>query len=336
MSQMNPDALSRLSAANPAPIDTNRGHDATAQAALRWIMLDAPADALADAPPARKRTARRVRSPRGLALLFAILVVGVGGAVAATDPFGWSSSNPGEAQYGANPMLRVRTPAAQQIRCNTSRASSFRCTAQRITCSETAKRRPVCVTTGTGLPYDKIAAIPPPAGGSFSRAGLLAYIAKHIGTGAMTPAHAAKFRADLARVPDSFFAELRLASRFGTYGEGSSNSRGQTLVAPPGVPQIIVCVNAGHALRCRDLNGDLEAPIGAGVYGAQPGPGWRVAPPHRQSTGLPPGVHFTADEQQVLADLVRYASSQRSSSSPRRARAPRFPIAPSHRPPGAP
>jgi hypothetical protein len=131
----------------------------------------------------------------------------------------------------------------------------------------------------------------------------------------MSAMNAAKFRADLARVPDTFFTEYRLASRFGTYGDGSTNSRGQSLVPPAGEPNILVCEDAGRALSCRDLNGDQHAPIGAGVYGATVGPGWRVAPRQRLNTALPPGIHFTSAEEKVLIDMIRYASSGYSASS---------------------
>jgi hypothetical protein len=130
----------------------------------------------------------------------------------------------------------------------------------------------------------------------------------------MSATEATKFRADLARVPDSFFTEYRLASRYGTYYSGSLNSRGQTLVPPPGEPSLLVCENAGPGLSCQNLNGDLTAPIGAGVYSAQVGPGWRVAPRHRQHAGLPPGIHFTAAEYQVLIDMGRYATVTATSS----------------------
>jgi hypothetical protein len=170
-----------------------------------------------------------------------------------------------------------------------------------------------CVLTGSGLAYDKFDAVRAPVGSSFSRRTLLAYIAHARATGAMSATAAATFRADLARVPDSFFTEYRLASRYGTYGSGSSNSHGQNLVPPPGQPNVLVCQNAGHGLSCRDLNG----PIGAGVYAAEPGPGWRVAPPQTQPGGLPPGIHFTRAEYQVLIDMLRYATVGHVSHSDR-------------------
>ena len=302
------DTLTRLRAANPAPVRPDHGRDPVARAALERIIAD----------PAPPRSWRRGRGPRRLVLVLAVLVLGAGGAVAATDPLGWFSSNPGEARYGANPMLHVRTPTAQEIRCRPSATSgSFSCTEQHERCGQSSIGRFRCVLSGSGLAYDKFDAIQAPVGSSFSRGTLLAYIAHARGTGAMSATAAATFRADLARVPDSFFTEYRLASRYGTYGYGSSNRHGQNLVPPPGQPNILVCQNAGPGLSCRDLNGDLNAPIGAGVYGARPGPGWRVAPPQTQSGGLPPRIHFTRAEYQVLIDMLRYATVGHASRSGR-------------------
>lgn len=308
MSQPTPDTMARLRAANPARVRPEQGVDPVAQAALVRIVADSGRGA---SPPP---TPKRLRSSRLVPVLL-VMVLGAGSALAATDPLGWLSSNPGEAMYGANPALHVRTPSAQQIRCHRSTsASSFRCTAQREQCGPVAAGRFRCAVTGDGLAYTKIDAIRAPAGSSFSRARFLSFIAAAVADGTMSATHATKFRTDLARVPDSFFTEYQLASRYGTYSSGSSNSRGQTLVPPPGEPSLLVCETASPGLSCQDLNGDLTAPIGAGVYSAQFGPGWRVAPPQRQHAGLPPGIHFTPAEYQVLIDMLRYATVTHTSS----------------------
>jgi len=310
MSPVTPDTLARLRAANPARVDPDHGRDPVAQAALARII----SDPVTVSAPAGK--ASRTRVPRRLVLVLAVMLLGAGGAFAATDPLGWWSPNAGEARYGANPALHVSTPTAQQIRCRrAANGVGYRCTAQRLVCRPIATGRFSCAVTGSGLAYLRFDAIRGPVGSSFSRAGFLSSIARSLSKGTLSASVAAKFRTDLARVPDSFFTELRLSSRFGTYGNGSSNSRGQSLVPPPGEPSILVCENAGRALKCQDLNGDLQAPIGAGVYGAEVGPGWRVAPPLRQDTGLPPGVRFTPAEYQVLIDMIRYADVSHSSTS---------------------
>jgi hypothetical protein len=320
MSPTTPDTLSRLRAANPARVDPDRGRDPIAQAALERIMSD---PGTANAPG---RRSRRIRSPHRLAVVLAVMVLGAGGALAATDPLGWWSANPSEAQYGANPALQVATPSAQQIRCRRSATGGFRCTAQRQECGRTATAPFHCALTGRGLEYFKFGAIPRPAGPLVNRAYFLTHIARAVSNGTISPAHAAKLRADLARVPDSFFVQYQLASRFGTYGDGTSNSRGQNLVPPADEPSILVCENAGRALDCQNLNGDLNAPIGAGVYGAQVSRAWGVAPATRQDTGLPPGVHFTRPEYQFLFDMLRYATLTHSSTFPGHAQS-RAPVA---------
>jgi hypothetical protein len=308
MSRLRQDTMARLRAANPARVRPQQGLDPVAQATLARIMADS---AIAASPLPRPN---RLRSSRLVPVLL-VLVLGAGGALAATDPLGWWSSNPGEAKFGANPAMHVPTPSVGQIRCHRSTgASRFRCSAQRDRCARGASGQLACVVTGNGLAYTKIGAIPAPAGSSFSRERFLSFIAAAVAHGKMSATHAARFRADLARVPDSFFTEYRVASRYGTYSSGASNSRGQPLVPPPGEPNLLVCETASPGLSCQDLNGDLAAPIGAGVYSAQVGAGWRVAPAQRQHAGLPPGIHFTPAEYQVLIDMLRYATVTHSSS----------------------
>jgi hypothetical protein len=194
--------------------------------------------------------------------------------------------------------VRVRTPSAQQIGCARS-AGAVRCS-----------------TRQSGQLYALIDAIHPPVSG-FTRVTLLRYIAGRRAAGTMTAAQAARFRADLAAVPNSFFTKYQLASRYGTYGGGGETRNGRTLVPPPGVPEFLVCETTGAGLRCQDLNGDENAPIGAGVYTAIPARDWHLAPPQPQNDGrLPRGISFTAAEYRVLVDMVRFASTTSGSASP--------------------
>jgi hypothetical protein len=310
--------MTRLRAANPATVDPEHGRDPVAQAALQRI-LETP-------PPAAPSAASRRVSARGLALVFAMLVLGVGGALAATDPMGWWSSNPGEAHYHVNANSRVRTPTAQDVRCRIGGVGLFRCTPVHENCYQVGRKAPYCKLSGTGLPYTKIDAIPaPPAGSLFSRAGFKMAISKALAARTMTPAQAAQFRADVAHVPDSFFTELRLAAQYGTYSGGETRD-GETRVPPRGQPAMLVCTIAARGLRCEDLNGDPTTPVGAGVYSAEPGPGWRWVRTPRSIGGLPPGIHFTPAEYRVLIDLVRFGTttSSGSSTSPKQAKPARI------------
>jgi hypothetical protein len=289
-----PDTFARLRAANPASVDDGRGRSPGARAALRRIVAE-------PAPPSGRRShglsARRrgPHPPRGLALVLAVVLLGGGAAFAATDPLGWWSANPGEAKYGANPALHVRTPTIPQIGCRTRSAGQFRCAAWH-----------------SGQRYSLIDAIRAPV--AVTRAKLTAAAAHALAAGKISSAEAARFRADLGAVADSFFRKFEVASRFGTYGGGGETRNGRTLVPPLGVPEFVVCENAGTALNCQDLNGDNAAPVGAGVYIAEPAANWRPAPPGRQNPSLPPGISFTAAEYRVLIDMAQTASGSSSSS----------------------
>jgi len=305
---MQPDAITRLRAVNPYVADPSRIQEPAAQAALQRIL---------NSPPPPSGSPRRTMTPRALALVLALLLIGVGGALAATDPLGWWSNSPSEAHYRVNPGVHVRTPGAQQIRCHPDGNGRLSCTAATSRCYQAGGQAPVCKLSGTGLAYARIDVIhAPPPNSILSRAGFKRAISKALTTGTMTAATAATFRADLARVPDGFFTELRLASRYGTYGSGGATRHGQTLVPPAGQPTMIVCAAAARGVSCQNLNGDPSTPIGAGVYAASPGPGWRWVRTPRYIGGLPPGVHFTRAEYRVLIDLLRFGvTASRSAGS---------------------
>jgi hypothetical protein len=231
-------------------------------------------------------------------VVVAIVVAGGGAAVAATNPFGWWSANSSSARFAVNPAVHVRTPTVFAIRCHTGSAGTL-----------------TCAPHGSGQLYTKIDTIHLPAPTDFfTRSHFLQAVAHAQATHRLSNGQATKFRHDLAQVPDSFFTELRLAARYQTYGGGDSR------VPPRGVPEFLVCEEAGSTLSCQDLNGD-KPPLGAGVYSAAPAPDWRPAPRQRRDTNLPPGIHFTAAEYRLLIDLARGVGSSSTASrvSPQRA-----------------
>lgn len=301
------DAISRLRAVNPVITEPHRGKEPAAQAALQRIL---------DAPPSRPISpARRGLTPRGLVLVLAVLLLGVGGALATTDPMGWWSSNPSEAHYRVSATSRVRTPTAPQIRCRADGLHHFSCAAETDHCYQIGQRAPFCKLSGHGLPYMRIDTIhAPPRNSSLSRAGFSTAIAKALAARTMTAAEAARFRSDLARVPDSFFGELRLASRYGTYGTGGPTRHGKVLVPPTGQPILLVCSQAPTRISCRNINGDTATAVGSGVYTAIRQKNWRWVNAPRYIGGLPPGVHFTHAEYQVLIDLVRFGATTSQTS----------------------
>lgn len=289
MSAATPDTISRLRAANPAPVERDRADRAVAQAALQRILAD-PVAPRASAPR------RRRRSPRGLALVLAAMAIGGGAAVAATNPFGWWSASPDGARYAANPALHVRTPRASEISCPKQPARSVRCGAGE-----------------SGQKYVRGGAIEPPDSSSFSRSRLSAATTQALAHGLVSAAAAARMRADLDAVPNSFFTKLRVASRFGTPSAGAEH--GRELAPPAGVPEFLVCEQAGSSLSCQNLNGDENAPVGAGIYQAIRAPDWRVVAVPRQRLPLLPGISFDAAEDRVLGDLLRVASSVSATGS---------------------
>jgi hypothetical protein len=245
-----------------------------------------------------------------MVVLAAVVITG-GAAFAATDPLGWWSANPTYAKYGSNSAVRVHTPTAREIACAPS-GEVLRCSPARVELPSGVEL--VNGHRSTAQLYTLIDAIHPPAH-SFTRHALLAYIARRRAVGAMSAAQAAHFRADITTVPDSFFAEFELGTRYGTYGVGGEIRNGLTLVPPPGIPSLVVCEPAGRGLSCQNLNGDEHAPVGAGVYGALSARNWhyqRVAP---ENGGLPPGFSFTRAEYRVLIDMVRFATVTHASGS---------------------
>jgi hypothetical protein len=297
MSRPTPDTLSRLRAANPAPVDHELGRGVTAQATLERI--------ISEPPSSPQPTARRVRLrlPRGgLGVTLAVLCLGGGAALAATNPFGWWSSNPSAARYAVDTHVLVRTPTQQQVSCHAA-GSGF-----------------VCSPGGSGQQYRFVDRVRFPSRvNMITRAVFVKGIAHGQATHRITSAVAARLRADVAAVPDSFFTEFRLALHYATVSTGNGR------VPPPGVPEFLVCRNSGSTLSCQNLNGDSHAPIGAGIYGAVPAPDWRPNPHSQSSYGLPPGISFTPTEYRLLIDLGRFAISSSNSGGTLHARAHRVP-----------
>jgi hypothetical protein len=290
------DVLARLRAANPVAVKRDLGHSQHAQDTLQRILADTGAPERAPEHARRPRHAGR-RAPRGLAVALAMLVVGGGAAFASTDPLGWWSANPSEAKYGANPNRTVPTPRLRVVKCHALSSPRFSCSAG-----------------GSGRTYTLIDRIRPPR--SLDRGKISAFIARALAAGRLTAGEAARLRADLAAVPDSFFRLLATESLVGTYGGSSLDANGRTLVPPVGVPEFLDCEGTGTRLACRDVNGSESLAVGSGVYIAERTPDWRIAPPESHGHTAPSGAgSFTAAESRLLRDLAgsRAASSGGSS-----------------------
>jgi hypothetical protein len=243
-------------------------------------------------------------------VLVAALLLAVGGAVAATDPFGlFRSPNPGSAIYGVDPSRHVAPPTVQQIGCPHPTAQTFACSAR------LGGQRYMLI--------DHVSSNPP-----ITRARMLASIRQERRAGQISAAGADRLDADIAAISDDFIAGFNEMMRFGTYGTSLTTS-GPARVPPVGVPSLLVCQMGASALSCRDLNGDDSAPVGGGIYQALPASDWRPAPPNRPDPGWDLEVAIlghppTAAELRFEADLFRYGTTSHGASParPRRVASP--------------
>ena len=285
-----PPSLSRLASVNPELVDDDLGHSAQAQAELARI--------LASEPVLAPRRTRRWAPRRLILIALPAMVLASGGAVAATDPFGWwQSPNPNTAQYRADTAKVVRTPTVVNVRCAPA-ASQFRCGARL-----------------RGRPYMLIDRITAPPANLFTRASLRRRVAAARATGRISNQSAQRILADISAVPDSFLGQLNQARLYGSYGGGTTGSGGVELAPPPGVPAFVACQPNGPLLACQNLNGDANAPIGSGVYAAMQTADWRPAPPRRPDTQLSFMQRLTPAEIRLLLDLIPRGSAASSTTT---------------------
>jgi len=299
-----PEDLERLARANPAPSDDHLGEGAIARATLERILAT---ERLA-APP-RRRPRRHGR--RLAVVLVAALLLAVGGAVAATDPFGlFRDPNPGSAIFGIDPSRHVKPPIEYSIACPHTTGQAF-----------------ICATGLSGQRYSLIDHVWSP-GPRLTRSYMLGALRKEVRKGQISAQDEKRLEDDIAAVSDDFLARFSDMMRFGTFSTSFSSTGAQARVPPAGVPSLLVCESAGTALRCRDMNGDDSAAVGSGIYAARPAADWRPAPAHQPDSGWGLEVAIlghapTATELRFEMDLVRYGTTSSSPSSTRPRRAPR-------------
>jgi hypothetical protein len=296
MTRQPPASLSHLARSNPARVDDALGRTTNAQAALSRILASQPAAA----PHLTRRRGRRL-----VVVALATMLLAVGAALAATDPFGfWRSANPGEARFAVDPTRHVHTPTAQAVECQPADAGNFRCGPQLH-----------------GRRYGFIDQISGEAL-NFDRATLQKVVAQLLAQKQISPRTAKRIEADLAAVQDSFFADLRKVTRFGGINTSLSPEGGKRLVPPRGVPLLLVCEPDRAVLSCRDLNGDVHAAVGSGIYKAVRSDDWTPAPapkpgsdPSSQLVEAALGHPFSPAENRVLYDIVTLGATSDSGSS---------------------
>ena len=290
-------SLSRLALANPVAADDARGLTPAPQTQLVRI-LASPRD-----PVPR---ARRIRQHRMRVVVLAIALAGCG-VFAAADPFGfWRSATPAAARFAVDPTRRVPTPTATAIGCRRTGSASLACTAG-----------------AAGLRYRLVDHVSDVVPSSFGRSSLRRAVAAALANGELTAAGARRIDADIAAVPDSFFAAFRELGRFQTFETSFESSTGAALAPPAGVPTWIVCEQRRTTLGCTNLNGDEHAPLGAGIYAAVPTSDWtplaaqpgRGPDPASQLIAAVFGHPLRGAELRLLIDLltVSRGSSQQGS-----------------------
>jgi hypothetical protein len=278
------DVIARLRAANPAEPDSRRAQSSAARAALERILADSSPDDVSPSPLARLRGRLHTRSARGLAAVGATLIVGTGGALAATDPMGWWNTTPDQAYYATNPSVHVATPSAVKIRCRIEAGGNSICTPTSM--------------LGQGLTYVRVGSVRKPQHVSlFTRRSFLAHVSAARAQGRISATSAVRLRADIAAVPDSFFTMMTFTADYGGFGIESRTASGKTLVPPAGTPAFLVCQDAtAGGLTCRSLNGNTIAPVGAGVYAVN----HTLRPWHVVAATRP------ASESRLLRDIPRF------------------------------
>jgi len=292
-----PPTLERLARANPARPDDSLGESPVARAALERILATERRPELA-APHRRPR-----RHGHRLAIvLVAALLLAVGGAVAATDPFGlFRSPNPGTAIFGVDQSRRVTPPTEQNIACPHTAGQTF-----------------TCATGLSGQRYmltDHVPSRP-----TLTRKYMLAALDQEVRQDRLSAQGVRQLDADLAAVSDEFLARFNEMMDFGTYSVGFTSTGTPARVPPAGVPSLLICESTGATLRCRDMNGDDSAAVGSGIYAAQPAADWRPAPPHQPDPGYQLEVAIlghppTTAELRFEIDLLRYGTTSSGTSS---------------------
>ena len=287
-------SLSRLAHSNPVAADDACVLAPAPQARLARI-LASPRD-----PVPR---ARRFRRRRMTVVVLAIALTGCG-AFAAADPFGfWRSASPGAARFAVDPTHRVRTPTATAIGCHRAGSASLTCTAG-----------------VAGLRYRLVDHVSDAVPSSFGRSRLRRAVAAALAGGQLTVIGARRIDADIAAVPNSFFAAFRELGHFQTFETSFESNTGAALAPPAGVPAWIVCEQRRTTIACTNLNGDEHAPLGAGVYAAVPTSDWKplVAQPGRaldsasdQLTAAVFGHPLRGAELRLLIDLLTVSSTSR-------------------------
>lgn len=259
----------------------------------------------------RRQRTRRIQVA-ALVAATAILGTGVGLAASGVDLLGWlREEDPTEARYLADTTTTYTGPAPDEVECDSVNAEPFLCRpipsgpyecppARRnaYPCSGPGSSKRIYVLNGRVEDTVRI-----------TRDLLLDSLAD-AGNEGMSDRLEQRFRNAFEDVSPEFLAKLDLLTRIQGSQTLHEGPDGGYIAPPPGVPIQITChgVAESTAIRCRDVSGATDIPLGAPVYTLLPTKDWVPYEPSSQEERWAEIVTFfgrplTADENLVFLYL---------------------------------
>ena len=220
---------------------------------------------------------RRVRRLQVAALVAATAVLGTSAGLASGrfDVLSWlNEDDPIEVRYLADTTRTYEGAAPMEVECESVRGHSFTCRAL-PTEYECPPRKRNDYPCGDPKPSQRIYSIDGrvEAAPRVTRERLLEGLDDARDEG-MSSDLEDRFRAAIEGVPDTFIARLDLSTRIQGGRTYHEDARGRT--PPPGIPMKITCAAPPRSavLRCRDVAGTTDVPLGAPVYSLSPTADW--------------------------------------------------------------
>jgi hypothetical protein len=228
----------------------------------------------------RERRQRR-RRVQLVALVAAIATVGTGVGLAASgfDVFAWvrSADDPTEIRYFVDTTRRYEGAAPETIECESVRGESFVCRALPagpFECPPARRNtypcsRPAASQRIYWLSY-RVENAP-----RITRDRLTEELEAASDEG-MSPRLERRFRAAFADVSDEFIAKFDLLMRIQGGRSYHEDEDGNQIAPPAGVPLEVTCEGTAgtRTLRCRDVAGATDIPVGAPIYSLEPTADW--------------------------------------------------------------
>ena len=229
---------------------------------------------------ARTRVAARRRRRRVQAIVLAVATVliatGAGLGASGVDIVGWlKTDDPSSVRYLVDTTRTYSGPAPQQIGCANVGAATFLCREIPTTFS--------CEKLGSGAypcgelgPSQRVYWLNERVerGPTIEREDLIEEVERARDEG-MSDRLAQRLTDAAEGVSDEFLAKLNLLMTIGGSRTYRERPDGTPAVPPPGVPLQVTCDDApGERVRCRDVAGATDIPLGAPVYALEPTADW--------------------------------------------------------------